>query len=88
MKRPPFAYYLIAAFLAATLVAWLPFHLGGVHGYQTPALWTALAWFALFALGLRLYGRRALWLLLAAAPALFWLYLVGGALICDGGRCG
>jgi hypothetical protein len=87
MKRPSFTLYLIAAFVAAALVAWLPVHLGGVHGYQTPALWAALAWLALFALGLYLYRRRALWLLLAAAPALFWLVMVSGALICDG-RCG
>jgi hypothetical protein len=87
MKRPFFAWYLIAAFVAAGLVAWLPVQLGGVHGYQTPALWMALAWCAMFALGLRLYRHRALWLLLAAPPALFWLVLVGGALVCPRG-CG
>jgi hypothetical protein len=86
MKRPLFAYYLTATFIAAALVAWLPVHLGGVHGYQTPALWAALAWLALLALGLYLYRRRALWLLLAAPPAVFWLFIVGGALVCDG-RC-
>ena len=85
MKRPPFALYLIAAFVAAGLVAWLPIYLGDVHGYQTPALLLMLAWFALFALGLALYRRRALWLLLAAPPALFWLFMVGSALVCARG---
>jgi hypothetical protein len=88
MKPPPFRWFLAPAFVAAGLVAWLPLRLGGVHGYQTPALTLALAWFALFAPGLLLYRRRALGLLLAAPPALFWLYMVGGALACDGGRCG
>ena len=86
--KPPFAWFLAAAFVAAALVAWLPFQLGGVHGYQAPALALSLAWFALFALGLARYRRRGLWLLLAAPPALFWLALLGAALACDGGRCG
>jgi hypothetical protein len=88
MTRPPFAWFLAFAFVAAALVAWLPFRIGGVHGYQTPALVAMLAWFALFALGLLLYRRRALWLLLASPPALFWMALIGAALACDGGRCG
>lgn len=87
MKPPPFPWYLAAAFVAAGLVASLPFRIGGVHGYQTPALILALAWLALFALGVALYRRRALWLLLAAPPALFWLSMAGAALLCDG-RCG
>jgi membrane associated rhomboid family serine protease len=88
MKPPPFAWFLAFAFVAAGLVAWLPVRLGGVHGYQTPALALSLAWFGLFALGLRGYGRRALLILPAAPPALFWLLLIGAALACDGGRCG
>lgn len=86
MKPPPFLWFLAAAVVAAGLVIWLPLRIGGVHGYQTPALVAMLAWFALFALGLAWYRRRALWLLLASPPALFWLYAVGGALVCDG-RC-
>jgi len=87
MPRPPFASFLAFAFVAAALVAWLPFRIGGVHGYQTPALVAMLAWFALFALGLLLYRRRALWLLLAAPPALIWLALIGLWVVCARG-CG
>lgn len=88
MARPSFRWYLAAAFLASLLTAWLPLRLGGVHGYQEPALALSLAWLAMFAFGFPLYGRRALWLLVTAPPALFWLTLVGAALACDGGRCG
>jgi hypothetical protein len=88
MTRPPFAWFLAFACVAAAPVAWLPIQLGGVHGSQTLGFALALAWFGLFALGLRLYGRRALLILPAAPPALFWLILVGAALACDGGRCG
>ena len=84
MSRPPFAWFLIGALVAAGLVAWLPIHLRGVHGYQDIALQLSLGWVALVGLGLALYGRRGLWLLLASPPALFWLYLVVGALVCDG----
>jgi len=88
MKPPPFRWYLVAGIVAAGLVLWLPFRIGGVHGYQTPALIAMLAWFALFALGLLLYRRRALWLLLAAPPAaLLWLFLVGLWVVCAHG-CG
>lgn len=87
MRPPPFAWFLAAAFVAAGLVLWLPFRIGGVHGYQTPALVAMLAWLALFALGLALYRRRALWLLLAAPPALLWLVLVGVWTVCARG-CG
>jgi len=86
MKPPPFRWFLAAAFVAAGLVIWLPFRIGGVHGYQTPALVATLAWLALFALGLLLYRRRALWLLLAAPAAAFWLVLLAPALSCNG-RC-
>jgi hypothetical protein len=81
MKPPPFPWFLAAAFVAAGLVLWLPFRIGGVHGYQTPALVATLAWLALLALGLALYRRRALWLLLAAPPALFWVCLLAPAFI-------
>lgn len=87
MQPPPFPWFAALAAAAAALVAWLPLHLGGLHGYQAPALALALAWLALFALGLALYGRGALWLLLAAPPALLWLFVTGAALVCDG-RCG
>lgn len=87
MQPPPFPWFAVLAVAAAALVAWLPLHLGGLHGYQAPALALAFAWLALLALGLAWYRRRALWLLLAAPPALFWLALIGTALICDG-RCG
>lgn len=87
MQPPPFPWFAAAAVAAAALVAWLPLHLGGLHGYQAYALALSLAWLALFALGLALYGRRALWLLPASPPALFWLVVVSTALICDG-RCG
>jgi hypothetical protein len=87
MTRPPLTWFLLGAFVAAGMVAWLPVHVGGVHGYQTLALVMALAWLSLFTLGLGLYGRRGLWLLLASPPALFWLYAVGGALVCARG-CG
>lgn len=88
MSRPSFPLYLGIGVVAAGLVAWLPFQLGGIHGYQTPALILMLAWLGIFALAFTLYGRRAWWLLLASPPALFWLFILGGALICDGGRCG
>jgi hypothetical protein len=87
MKRPPFAWFLAGAFVAAGLVAWLPIHIGGIHGYQTSALALALAWLGLFAFGLVLYRRRGLWLLLTAPPALVWLFFVGAALVCARG-CG
>ena len=87
MIRPPFAWFLAAAFALSVLVALLPIWLGGVHGYQNVALALALAWLGLFLAGLALYRRRALWLLLTAPPALFWLALIGIALAC-GGRCG
>jgi hypothetical protein len=86
--KPPFAWYFATGIAAAVLVPVLPVWIGGVHGYQSPALLLTTAWFALFALGLVLYGRRALWLLIASPPALLWLYVVGMAIICDGGRCG
>jgi hypothetical protein len=87
MTRPPFWLYLIAAFGMAALSVWLPFYIGGIHGYQSPAFYLTLAWFTLFAGGLALYGRRGLWLLLASPPAFFWMFLLGGAVICARG-CG
>jgi membrane associated rhomboid family serine protease len=87
MKPPPFPWFFAAAAVGAVLVAWLPLRIGGVHNYQDPALIAMLAWFAWFALALLLYRRRALWLLLAAPPALFWLVLLGTATVCARG-CG
>jgi hypothetical protein len=87
MSGPPFRLYLIAAFVMAALLVWLPFQLGGLHGYQSPALLLTFAWLALLALGFVLYGRRALWLLLASPPALFWVVVLGGAVVCARG-CG
>jgi len=42
MSRPRFAWFLIGAFAAAGVVAWLPIQLGGVHGYQDSALLVSL----------------------------------------------
>jgi hypothetical protein len=36
-KSPLFRLYLISAFIIGILTAWLPFRLGGIHGYQGPA---------------------------------------------------
>ena len=82
MKPPPFRWFLAAAFVAAGLVAWLPLYIGGPHNFLQPAVPLALAWLAMFALGLVLYRRRAFWLLLAAPPALLWLTVTGTTLAC------
>ena len=85
--KPPFTLFLIVSLMAGGAVFWLPFGLGGLHDYQDWALFLSLLWVAWFALGLRLYGRRGWWLLLASPPAFYWLFVTLGAVVCARG-CG
>jgi hypothetical protein len=63
------------------------FPAGGYPRLSGPSFLLTFAWLGLFVLGLVFYGRRGLWLFLAAPPALLWLVLLGTQLVCRRG-CG